>query len=340
MDLFDRAPPSDETLEGTVERVVFAGGGAGAFTVARLRVESRADLVTIVGPLLGVPAGARLRLRGRHETDPRFGPQFRVASYTEVAPQTLEGLRRYLGSGLIKGIGPEFASRIVERFGIKTLEILDAEPHRIGQVPGIGRVRAEAIKKAWATQREIRNVMVFLQGHGVSPAFAVRIYKKYGAAAVARVRENPYRLAFDVWGIGFLSADRLAGALGIKRDADVRVEAGVRHGLDEAGTAGHVFLPRARLVEEAARRLEVDAALVEAAVDRLAAAGDVAIERTTAELGSDAVYDAGLHRAERAAAAGIERLLSSSKQAPAVDLDRAVEWYEREAGIALASQQA
>src|SRR5439155_22512261 len=248
MDLFDRANarPDDESLEGTVERVVFSGG-ASAFTVVRLTVDGQRELVTVVGSLLGVPAGARLRVRGRFETDPRFGRQFRAAAYTEIAPETVEGLKRYLGSGLIKGIGPEFASRIVGKFGIRTLEVLDAHPERIGEIPGIGRVRAEAVKSAWAAQRQIRDVMVFLQGYGVSPAFAARIYKRYGAAAVARVRENPYRLAFDVWGIGFLSADRLAGALGIKRDSEVRVDAGVRHVLDEAGGAGHVFFPRQRL---------------------------------------------------------------------------------------------
>src|SRR5207244_4957418 len=141
-------------------------------------------------------------------------------------------------------------------------------PGRISEVPGIGPSRARAIRSAWSAQREVRKVMVFLQGYGVSPAFAARIYKKYGAAAIARVRENPYRLAFDVWGIGFLSADKLAIALGLRRDSEARVAAGVRHVLDEAGGAGHVFLPRERVVADAAARLEVDPALVEAAVDR------------------------------------------------------------------------
>jgi exodeoxyribonuclease V alpha subunit len=209
VDLFDRAgtprkggkgaagEAAEETLEGTVERLVYSGGD-GTFTVARLKLERGGDLVTVVGSLVGVPAGAVLRVSGRFETTARFGDQFRVTRYTEVAPQTIEGLRRYLGSGLIKGIGPEFASRIVERFGIETLEILDRDPGRISEVPGIGPSRARAIRTAWSAQREVRKVMVFLQGYGVSPAFAARIYKKYGAAAIARVRENPYRLAFDV----------------------------------------------------------------------------------------------------------------------------------------------
>lgn len=344
MDLFERAagrgqkPPDEgETLEGTVERVVYSGGES-AFTVARLKVPGASELVTIVGSLLGVPAGARLRVSGRFEQNARFGRQFRVAAYTEIAPETVEGIRRYLGSGLIKGIGPEFASRIVSKFGVHTLEILDAEPDRIHQVPGIGPVRAEAIKGAWATQREVRRVMVFLQGHGVSPAFATRIYKRYGAAAIARVRENPYRLASEVWGIGFLSADRLAAALGIGKDSEVRLDAGVRHALEEAGGSGHVFLPRDRLIDETAARLDVDRALVGPAIDRLARAGAVVVDGAS-EAG-EAVYEAGLHRAERAVAAGLLRLLGGRRPEVRLDVDRALARYEAEAKIALAPQQA
>jgi exodeoxyribonuclease V alpha subunit len=341
MDLFHRAPrpptSQEEVVEGTVERVVFSGGG-GAFTVVRLAVDGQREPVTVVGSLLGVPAGARLRVRGHFESDPRFGRQLRASGYTELSPETVEGIKRYLGSGLIKGIGPEFASRIVSRFGVHTLEVLDAEPDRIGEVPGIGRVRAELVKSAWTAQRQVRDVMVFLQGHGVSPAFAVRIFKRYGPAAIARVRENPYRLAFDVWGIGFLSADRLAGALGIRRDSEVRVAAGVRYVLDEAGGAGHVFLPRERLVTAAAARLEVDPAPVEAAIGRLAQTGEVVVE---GEGGEAAVYEVGLHRAERQVAAELQRLLASP--AGSIDLPSlaaAVAAFEQQAGINLAPAQA
>ncbi len=347
MDLFERAagkgskaraPEEEEqALEGTVKRIVFSGGD-GAFTVARLAVPGAADTVTIVGGLLGVPVGAKLRVRGRYEDNARFGRQLRVSGYTEIAPETIAGIRRYLGSGLIKGIGPEFASRIVTRFGVRTLEILDAEPWRIGEVPGIGPVRAQAIKTTWSSQREIRKVMVFLQGYGVSPAFAARIYKRYGEAAIARVRENPYRLAFDVWGIGFLSADRLAGALGIEKTSDARVEAGVRHALDEAAGQGHVYLPRPRLTLRAGELLQVDAALVEAAVDRLGRAGEVAIESAGDH---EAIYETSLYRCEQAAATGLRRLADQPQRAAlagegAADLAA----YEREAGIELARQQA
>jgi exodeoxyribonuclease V alpha subunit len=339
MDLFDRARPGAaaeaEVLEGTVERVVFTGGG-GAFTVLRLAVSGQRELVTVVGSLLGVPVGARLRVRGHFETDPRFGRQLRASGYTELAPETIDGIRRYLGSGLIKGIGPEFASRIVARFGVRTLEILDAQPERIGEVPGIGRVRAEAVRSAWNAQRQIRDVMVFLQGHGVSPAFAVRIFKRYGPAAIALVRENPYRLAFDVWGIGFVSADKLAAALGIRRDSEARVAAGVRHVLDEAGGAGHVFVPRPRLVTDAAARLEVDDTLVQAAIERLALAGEIVVDGSGDEA---AVYDLSLYRAERAVAAGLLRLLEGDALA-APSLAEALAGYEQQSGLTLAPQQA
>ncbi|HVZ72603.1 MAG TPA: ATP-dependent RecD-like DNA helicase [Polyangia bacterium] len=351
MDLFERAASQadgkgpEETLEGTVERLVFSGG-EGTFTVARFKLAKARvgeQPVTIVGTLLGVPAGAALRVQGRYETTARFGEQFRVARYTEIAPQTLDGIRRYLGSGLIKGIGPEFAARIVERFGIETLEILDRDPGRISEVPGIGPARAKSIRAAWSAQREVRKVMVFLQGYGVSPAFAARIYKRYGAAAIAKVRENPYRLAFDVWGIGFLSADKLAAALGIGKESDVRVEAGVRHVIQESATNGDVFVPRERLVRQAAALLEVTEAMAGDAIVRLVRAGDVFVDDaiTNGTLDpSPAVYDAELRRAELAVAQGLQKLMSARAAAVAIDVPRALAWYEQQAGLQLARQQA
>lgn len=348
MDLFERAAGKnapggpEETLEGTVERIVFAGGD-GTFTVARLKVERRNDIVTVVGALMGIPQGASLRVRGRFETTARFGEQFRVAQFTEIAPQTLDGIRRYLGSGLIKGIGPEFASRIVERFGIQTLEILDSDPGRISEVSGIGPSRAKAIRAAWSAQREVRKVMVFLQGYGVSPAFAARIYKRYGERSIALVRENPYRLAFDVWGIGFLSADKLAAALGIGKESAVRVEAGVRHVIQDSSTNGDVFVPRERLIRQAAALLEVTEKMADEAVDRLARLGDVAIDATVNQGALDAgaaVYDGDLYRAEKAVAVGLRKLLDGRAAVVDVDVPRALAWYEEQAGITLARQQA
>jgi len=361
----DESPPREESIEGTIERIAFTGGD-GAFVVARLAVDGDREPMTVVGALTGIPVGARVRVTGRREHNPRFGPQFKVSGCTEVAPATMEGIRRYLGSGLIKGIGPEFATRIVTRFGIQTLEILDREPARIIEVPGIGPSRARSIREAWTAQREVRKVMVFLQGYGVSPAFAARIYKRYRGAAIALVRENPYRLAFDVWGIGFLSADKLASALGIARESDVRVEAGVRHVLEEASTAGDVFVPRARLCRKAAALLEVDEPLAEAAIGRLGRSGELVIEarpEITAMDEGEAIYVTALYQAEAALAAGLARLRkggdvqagaaagartagagaagAAGAGAPlSIDVERAVAWYEKQAGIALAPQQA
>jgi exodeoxyribonuclease V alpha subunit len=330
----------EEIVEGTLEKVVFAGA-SGEFTVARLKVEGQAGLVTVVGSLMGVPVGARLRLRGRTEQNSRFGPQLRVTAYTEMAPETIEGLKRYLGSGLIKGIGPEFAGRIVAAFGAETLEILDAAPERIGEVPGIGRVRAQAVKEAWAAQREIRKVMVFLQGYGVSAAFATRIYKRYGGTAIARVRENPYRLAFDVWGIGFLSADRLASALGIGKNDPVRIEAGVRHVLNESSSSGHCYVLRDRLCEMVGERLEVDRLEVDKAIDRLHVGSD---ELRLEPVDTDtAVFETSLYRAEKAVADELTRLSRGGSLEHALDpqaAEVAIAGYEKDAGIQLARQQA
>jgi exodeoxyribonuclease V alpha subunit len=352
VDLFDRPRSGsarngerearEETVEGTVERIVFTGG-EGDFTVARLKPSAGGEVLTIVGSLPGVPVGASLRVVGRFENTVRFGAQLRLTSYTEVAPQTLDGIRRYLGSGLIKGIGPEFAARIVERFGITTLEVLDRDPGRISEVTGIGPSRARSIREAWAGQREVRKVMVFLQGYGVSPAFAARIYKRYGSAAIARVRENPYRLAFDVWGIGFLSADKLASALGIEKESPVRIAAGVRHVLEEAAGKGDVFVPRERLARESAGLLGVTESMAGAAIDSLARAGEAAIDArisTSALDGGPAIYETSLYQAECAVAAGLRRLLAAPPPPVKLDVDRALAWYESEARISLASQQA
>ena len=337
-----REETREETVEGTVERIVFSGG-EGDFTVARLKPVAGGEVVTIVGSLPGVPVGAALRVVGHFENTPRFGAQLRVSGYTEVAPATLDGIRRYLGSGLIKGIGPEFASRIVERFGITTLEVLDRDPARISEVAGIGPTRARSIRDAWAAQREVRKVMVFLQGYGVSPAFAARIYRRYGAAAIARVRENPYRLAFDVWGIGFLSADKLASALGIEKESTVRLDAGARHVLEEAAGKGDVFVPRERLVRESAGLLGVTEKMTDEAIDRLARAGEAAIDARIVARGLDrgaAIYETSLYQAEVAAAAGLRRLLETPAPGVRIDIERALAWYEQEARIALAGQQA
>jgi hypothetical protein len=242
--------PAEQGLEGILERVVFCNE-ENAWTVVRLAVPGRRELVTAVGNLLGVQVGESLRLRGQWIGDPKYGEQFRASSYQAIRPSTLKGVERYLGSGLVPGIGKVMAARIVAHFKQDALEIIEHHPERLAEVEGIGPVRSQRIRTAWAEQGAIKEVMIFLQGHGVSPTFAVRIYKLYGQRAITLVQENPYRLAEDVFGIGFPSADRIARSLGIEKDSPRRAEAGVLHTLGELAGEGHVFCPRVELSEKA-----------------------------------------------------------------------------------------
>jgi exodeoxyribonuclease V alpha subunit len=321
------------TLDGNVEHVVYTSPDTG-WTVARL--STAAGLVTVVGNLAGVQIGECLRLTGRWEEDRRYGKQFRATSFLCVQPSTLVGIEKYLGSGLVKGIGPVTARRLVERFGLDTLRIIDEDASRLHEVPGLGRTRIAAIQVAWRAQRSIRDVMVFLQSHGVSAAFAARIYKQYESRAIAVVRDNPYQLARDVAGIGFLSADRIAREIGIAPDAPQRIDAGVLHCLEEAAEAGHCYVPRARLVEAAASLLECEADAVGAALERLALRGDVVVE---ADVDDVPVYDAGLHAIECAAAAGLLCIVGARRHGRQSRVDVDLEAFERSSNLQLAPLQ-
>ncbi len=273
-----------ETLKGTVERITFYNEETG-YTVLRLRPEQlrlggpRDGLVTVVGTLPELQPGESVAFSGQWVTDPRYGRQFRAESVKQTLPATVEGLRRYLGSGLIKGIGPKTAEKIVGYFGLETLDMLDRYPDRLLEVPDIGPKRTAMIKRAWQEQQAVKEVMLFLQGHHVSTALAIKIKKAYGDEAIDRVRENPYRLARDIWGIGFLTADKIARDLGLPEDSPHRMAAGVIYALNEATNDGHVFLPRHELVEKAVELLRVDdVGGVEGAIDRLHASGEVMIE--------------------------------------------------------------
>ena len=225
-------PPHDDgdtepaCVEGVVERIVYESEETG-FLVARLREVGKRGLTTFVGNLMAVSSGETVRLWGHWVDDPKWGRQLRVARYETVLPATAAGIERYLGSGLIAGIGPTFAKRLVKAFGVETLRVIDEEPNRLREVEGIGRKRATRIRDAWAAQKAIQSIMMFLQGHGIGVGQAVRIYRRYGDGAVAVLRENPYRLADDVSGIGFRSADQIAAALGMAKDAPERIEAGL-----------------------------------------------------------------------------------------------------------------
>ena len=233
-DLF--SGPAASVLEGSLDRVVYANEES-AWSVVKVAPSGGGEAVTAVGKLLGVQPGENLRLEGEWEEDKKFGRQFRVAAYRTITPATLEGIEKYLGSGLIPSIGKVMASRLVAAFGQETLEVIEHEPERLSEVQGIGKKRSSEIQRAWVDQREIKEVMVFLQSHGVSTSHAIRIYKTYGPGALGVVRNDPYRLAVDVRGIGFKSADQVASALGLPHDSPQRARAGLLHVLDEIGRA-------------------------------------------------------------------------------------------------------
>jgi len=335
---FDPKPASSQTtVEGVLERIVFSNE-ENAWTVARLTVAGQRDLVTAVGNLLGVQPGENLRLTGAWIQDPKYGKQFKVASYATVTPATVGGIEKYLGSGLIRGIGKVMASRLVATFGLETLDVIENRPDRLVEVEGIGPKRSRDILRAWEEQREIKEVMIFLQSHGVSTHYAIKIYKAYGARATELVRENPYRLATDIYGIGFKSADKIAAALGIPPTAPQRIEAGSLYLLGQAGDRGHVYLPRKTLLEEAEKLLEAPAALVDQALAALAETEQIILEPLDAPE-DQAVFLRSLHTAEAGVAARLRALLIQPPLPLEIDVDRALDWFEKSETIELARQQ-
>jgi exodeoxyribonuclease V alpha subunit len=331
-------------LEGVLERITFANPETG-YTIARIDSGRGGDLITAVGPLLGAQIGESLRMRGRWASHPRYGKQFEVHSYTTVLPATVQGIRRYLGSGLIKGIGPVMAERMVGHFGVDIMHIIEETPARLIEVDGLGPKRTAMITAAWAEQKAIKEVMIFLQGVGVSTSLAVRIYKKYGDAAISVVREEPYRLASDVWGIGFKTADTIATAVGIATDSPERIKAGLAYTLSEAADDGHCFLPAPNLVTDAAKILEVPAELIGPCLDELTATEGVVRETVPAASGQQvpAVYLPPFFQAERALAASLLKLLNTRADRLAafgsVDWDKALGWLRGRTGSVLAPEQ-
>jgi len=296
------------TLQGTIIRITYQDP-EGRFTVARLEVDGSQE-VTVVGEIFPVGEGEEIKVSGQWRVHPRFGLQLQAERWEKVEPATLEGIERYLGSGLIKGIGPIYARRLVSAFGIDTLRILAEEPNRILEVPGIGEVRARRILRAWEEQRGMRDVMVFLQGHGVGTALALRIYRAFGAETVARVKENPYCLAREIYGVGFILADRIARAMGISEDSPVRVQAGLLHVLKKFSDEGHCFIPLALVKSNASALLGFELEAAESAIEKLAVEGEIVLEEAGEE-GATKVYPQELYHAERRVASAIRSLLST-----------------------------
>ncbi|WP_274710054.1 ATP-dependent RecD-like DNA helicase [Streptomyces sp. SKN60] len=333
-------------LEGVLERITYANEESG-YTVARVDTgRGSGDLLTVVGALLGAQPGESLRMQGRWGSHPQYGRQFTVENYTTVLPATVQGIRRYLGSGLIKGIGPRIAERIVDHFGTDTLDVIETAPKRLIEVPGLGPKRTKLIGAAWEEQKAIKEVMVFLQGVGVSTSIAVRIYKKYGDSSIGVVKNQPYRLAADVWGIGFLTADRIAQAVGIPHDSPDRVRAGLQYALSQSTDQGHCFLPEERLISDAVKLLQVDTGLVIECLGELAEDPEgVVREKVPGPEGLPVtgVFLVPFHRAELSLAGQLRRLLAAEEdRLPAfrdVAWDRALAWLAERTGASLAPEQ-
>ena len=333
---FMKTSSATTTVEGVLERVTYSND-ENAWSVVKLLVPGKTDLVTAVGNLLGVQPGENLRLSGRWTTDKKYGEQFRVESYVTVKPATLVGIEKYLGSGLVRGVGKVMAERLVGHFGMETLEVIDHAPARLVEVDGIGPVRSERITKAWVEQRQIKDVMIFLQSHGVSTTYATRIYKQYRDRSIAVVRENPYRLAIDILGIGFKSADMIAERLGIEPTSPLRAEAGVLHVLATLSDEGHVYVPRPRLLSAAVEILAIDPLVIEKAIGDLAAEERVIIEPLAS--GDEAVYLKSLHTAEAGGAGRVRLLLETEVRPIHIDIERAISWFEEQQKITLADEQ-
>ena len=300
--------PEKIAVQGTVHKITYHHPDTN-YTVLRLDVEN-APGVTVVGAVYPVSEGEEIKVFGFWKTHPRYGQQFQADRWEKVDPATLEGIEKYLGSGMIKGIGPTYARRLVDAFGLETLRILSQEPHRVLEVEGIGAARARGIMQAWEAQRGMQDIMVFLQGHGIGAVLALKIYRFYGLDTIRRVKDNPYALARDIYGVGFVLADRIAARLGISGDFPLRVQAGVLHVLKEFVDQGHCFVLFSALISNAASLLRVGEGVIEDAVEKLAASGDVILEQTTSEERAH-VYLADLYRAEQRVAEALHRLLSS-----------------------------
>ena len=324
-----------ENLAGLVERVTFHNPDSG-FCVLRVKARGPRDLITVVGHAPTISAGEFVQATGAWVNDRTHGPQFKASFLRAAPPTTVEGIEKYLGSGMIRGIGPVYGKRLVRAFGEAVFDVIEAQPERLKEVDGIGPKRAERIVAGWADQKVIREIMIFLHSHGVSTARSVRIFKTYGADAIQVLSENPYRLARDVRGIGFKTADTIAARLGIEKTAMIRARAGIGYALTEAMNDGHCGLPLDELLPMAEQLLEIPASIVEEALGLELEAGDVIADEVD---GRRCIFLAGLHRSERAIAGRLRILQQGALPWPHVDPAKAIPWVETKAGVTLAESQ-
>ena len=324
-----------EELAGLVERITFFNEQSG-FAVMRVKVQGHREPVTVLGPLPAVSAGEWLTAEGSWIRDQEHGLQFKATVMQTVPPTTVEGVERYLASGFVKGIGPVLARKLVERFGAEVLDVIETQPPALESVDGIGPRRRERIAQAWKEGKQVRQIMLFLHGHGVSTSRAVRIYKTYGEHAISIVRENPYLLAKDIYGIGFQTADQIATRVGIARDSLPRVRAGIDHVLLEATSDGHCALPIDALRRAALQLLAVPEKGIDEALTQMLVSGALLQEEID---GGPLIFLPHLRRAEVGVAARVHRLTTAASSFPAIDLDKAVIWCQQQTGKKLAPSQ-
>jgi exodeoxyribonuclease V alpha subunit len=328
--------PSDrEVLAGLVERVTYHNAENG-FCVVRAQARGHRDIVTVVGHAATISAGEWITASGEWVNDRTHGQQFKARFLRTSPPTSADGIEKYLSSGMIRGVGPVYARKLVRAFGEKVFDVIEATPDRLREVDGIGPVRAASILAAWAEQKAVREIMVFLHSHGVGTARAVRIFKTYGADAIQVMTENPYRLARDIRGIGFKTADAIAMKLGVEKTAMIRVRAGISYALTEAMDEGHCGLPTEELIPLAEKLLEVPPELICAALDLELQEGTVVADRVGE---TPCVFLAGLHRAERIIAERLMRIANGTLPWHWIDPDKALPWVAQRIGLALAESQ-
>ena len=328
--------PSDrEVLAGLVERVTYHNVENG-FCVLRARARGHRDVVTVVGDAASISAGEWITASGDWVNDRTHGQQFKARFLRTSPPTSADGIEKYLSSGMIRGVGPVYAKKLVRAFGEKVFDVIETTPHRLREVDGIGPIRAASILSAWAEQKAVREIMVFLHSHGVGTARAVRIFKTYGSDAIQVMTENPYRLARDIRGIGFKTADAIAMKLGVEKTAVIRVRAGISYALTGAMDEGHCGLPTEELVPLAEKLLEVPQQLIRTALELELTEGTVIADRVGE---TPCVFLAGLYRAERTIAGRLKRLANGILPWPWIDPDKALPWVEKRIGLVLAESQ-
>ncbi len=353
-----KSMPSDNLteLQGQIERITYFSEETG-YTVAQVKVAGRRGLVTIIGSMVNPIAGEIIRMKGEWGCHRKYGEQFKAVFCQTATPASVYGIEKYLGSGLVRGIGPVMARRIVKLFREKTLEVIENETDRLSEVEGIGKKRIGMIKTAWEEQKEIRTVMIFLQSHGVSSGYAARIFRQYGNEAIRIVQQNPYRLATDIFGIGFVTADRIAEKMGFAKDSPLRAQAGILYVLNELAQDGHVYYPGELLIVKCGEMLGIDREIIVLAMDAVAADGQIvteninddAVESETppqdenspsrSRKGRRAVYLSWNHIAEVNLAARLRMLVEAPQAIRRIDSQKAIEWVQQKLSIKLADKQ-